>query len=681
MIMWHQSAGQPWPLGASKTAQGVNFAVASRHATALWLCLFDRDGHKEVARLPITARSGAIWHIHLDGLGYGTTYAFRADGPQDRAQGHWFDPSKLLLDPYARAFTGRIENDARLRDLGRDSADAMAKAQLIDTGFDWQGITPPRRAIADTILYEAQVKALTQLHPDIAPEKRGRYLGVSDPAMLAHYRKLGITAIELLPVQAHLTEAFLIQRGLTNHWGYNTHSFFAPEPRFAQSDPLREFQTMVRELHGAGLEVILDVVYNHSAESDAAGPILNLRGLDNASYYRLQEGDFANHTGTGNMLDLRTPMTLRLVMDSLRYWVETCHVDGFRFDLASVLGRETDGFDPNAAFFRALAQDPVLARVKWIAEPWDIGPQGYQLGRFPCGFSEWNDRYRDSLRRFWRGDAGQAPLMAAGLLGSADLFDHSLRAPQASINFITAHDGFTLQDLVSYAQKHNDANGEDNRDGHHDNLSDNLGHEGQECRADQQTARERRKAALLASLMLSQGVPMWLAGDELGHSQNGNNNAYAQDNAITWLDWGGAGDDGLARLFARLADLRQSLPLLRQIRYLHGRSLDTSGRADVSWWLPCGRAPDAHDWQDPAMQAFGLLLRDIHDPKAVALLIYCNAGNDLPLTLPTAEAWELVLDTSDLAPDGKMSGAILPRQSVLLFRSAPETGPTNGDTA
>lgn len=682
MSGWHQSAGQPWPLGASKTDDGVNFAVASRHAQALWLCLFSADGDIEDARIPITARSGEIWHIHLRGLDFGTVYGFRAQGPSDRAQGHWFDPAKLLLDPYARRFVGRIQNDHRLRDQGCDSAPAMAKAQLIDTGFDWQGIAPPRHAMAGTILYEVQVKALTQLHPDVEPEKRGRYLGVSAPAMLAHYRKLGITAIELLPVQAHLDEAFLIARGLSNHWGYNTHSFFAPDPRFARADPLREFQTMVRELHGAGIEVILDVVYNHSAESDALGPILNLRGLDNASYYRLGgDGGFENHTGTGNMLDLRQPMALRLVMDSLRYWVETCHVDGFRFDLAGVLGRESHGFDANAAFFRCLAQDPVLAGVKWIAEPWDIGPQGYQLGRFPRGFSEWNDRFRDGLRRFWRGDAGQAPLMAAGLLGSADLFDHELRAPQASVNFLTAHDGFTLQDLLSYGQKHNDANGEDNRDGHHDNLSDNLGHEGPDGDPARGADRSRRKAAMLASLMLSQGVPMLLAGDEIGHSQRGNNNAYAQDNAITWLDWSKAGDDAITGLIARLSSLRHDLGLLRQTRFLHGRDCDIFDRPDVSWWLPCGRAPQSEDWQNPALRAFGLLLRDIGDPATPAVLIYFNAGNDLPLQLPTAEPWDLMLDTSDPAPDGKMSGAILPRQSVLLFRSAPGTGPANGDTA
>jgi isoamylase len=559
------SAGRPWPMGASFTGDGVNFAVFSAHAEKIELCLFTADGRKETARLPIIERDGDIWHIHVGGLTLGTVYGFRAHGPYAPEQGHRFNPHKLLLDPYARALEGRLKwSDAVMGykigsprgDLSfdtRDSAFAVPKAVVADPSFSWGNDQAPRTPRIDTVIYEAHVKSMTALHPGVDKGLRGTYLGLCSDPVIAHLQKLGVTAIELLPVQAFIDDRFLIAKGLRNHWGYNTLAFFAPEPRFMSQGALWEFQTMVRRFHSAGIEVILDVVYNHTAEGDEWGPTLSYRGLDNASYYRLAGGGrhYVNDTGTGNTLNLTHPMVLRMVMDSLRYWVEVGHVDGFRFDLATVLGREAHGFDPNGGFFDAIRQDPVLSRVKLIAEPWDVGPGGYQLGAYPHPFHEWNDRFRDGVRRFWKGDAGMTRDLAARILGSADRFDHSGRAATSSVNFVTSHDGFTLEDLVSFTVKRNLANGEDNRDGHHENHSDNLGHEGPTKDRKVLAARALRKRNLLATLMLAQGVPMLLAGDEIGHSQGGNNNAYAQDNETSWIDWATA-DEDLLRFVSRL---------------------------------------------------------------------------------------------------------------------------------
>jgi len=684
-------------MGASLTGDGVNFAVFSAHAERIELCLFSPDGRKEIARLPMLDRDGDVWHIHVGGLTAGTVYGFRAHGPYAPEQGHRFNPNKLLLDPYARALEGRLKwSDAVMGykigssrgDLSfdtRDSAFAVPKAVVTDPSFDWGDDAPPRIPRAESLIYEAHVKSLTALHPGVEKGQRGTYLGLSSDAMIAHYHQLGVTAIELLPVQAFVDDRFLVLKGLRNHWGYNTLGFFAPEARFMSQTALREFQTMVRRLHVAGIEVILDVVYNHTAEGDEWGPTLSFRGLDNASYYRLSGGGrtYANDAGTGNTLNLTQPMVLRMVMDSLRYWVEAAHVDGFRFDLATVLGREPHGFDPNGGFFDAIRQDPVLARVKLIAEPWDIGPGGYQLGAYPHPFLEWNDKFRDGARRFWKGDAGLTRDLAARLLGSAERFDHSGRAATSSVNFVTSHDGFTLQDLVSFTIKRNFANGEDNRDGHHENHSDNLGVEGPTADPVTNAARALRKRNLLATLLLSQGVPMLLAGDEIGHSQGGNNNAYAQDNATSWIDWSNLDADFL-RFVTRLSALRRALPVLRQGRFLHARPRPSDGVPDVIWRRANGTVPLHEDWHDPAFRCLCVELRmaaEGHDPSPEAIFAVFNTGPASALHLPdTAPGWQLVLDTTqpDQPEEGQPAAAIAhaPAQSVLLFRSV--TGKPKG---
>jgi isoamylase len=682
--------GRPWPMGASFTGDGVNFAVFSAHAERIELCLFTQDGRKEMARLPIIERDGDIWHIHVGGLTPGTVYGFRAYGPYAPERGHRFNPHKLLLDPYARALEGRLKwSDAVMGykigsargDLSfdtRDSAFAVPKAVVADPSFSWGNDQAPRTPRIDTVIYEAHVKSLTALHPGVDKGLRGTYLGLCSDPVLDHLHKLGVTAIELLPVQAFIDDRFLVAKGLRNHWGYNTLAFFAPEPRYMSKGALWEFQTMVRRFHSAGIEVILDVVYNHTAEGDEWGPTLSYRGLDNASYYRLAGGGrhYVNDTGTGNTLNLTHPMVLRMVMDSLRYWVEVGHVDGFRFDLGTVLGREAHGFDPNGGFFDAIRQDPTLSRVKLIAEPWDIGPGGYQLGAYPHPFHEWNDKYRDGLRRFWKGDAGMTRDLAARLLGSAERFDHSGRAATSSVNFVSSHDGFTLEDLVSYTIKRNFANGEDNRDGHHENHSDNLGVEGPTKDPKVLAARGLRKRNLLATLMLSQGVPMLLAGDEIGHSQGGNNNAYAQDNEVSWIDWAKA-DRALCGFAERLVTLRRSMPILRQRRFLHSRIRQSDGHPDVIWRRADGTVPQSEDWHDPAFRCLCVELRmqaEGGDPNPEAVFAVFNTGPDAAVHLPeTAPEWELLLDTTrpDLRPTGKAEQdfSTAPAQSVLLFRS------------
>jgi glycogen operon protein len=688
------SAGRPWPMGASLTGDGVNFAVFSAHAERIELCLFTSDGRKETARLPIIERDGDIWHIHVGGLTPGTVYGFRAHGPYAPERGHRFNPNKLLLDPYARALEGRLKwSDALMGykigssrgDLSfdtRDSAFAVPKAVVTDPSFSWGTDQAPRTPRIDTVIYEAHVKSLTALHQGVPAPLRGTYLGLCSDPILDHLQRLGVTAIELLPVQAFIDDRFLVAKGLRNHWGYNTLAFFAPEPRYMSKGALWEFQTMVRRFHVAGIEVILDVVYNHTAEGDEWGPTLAFRGLDNASYYRLAEGGrrYVNDAGTGNTLNLTQPMVLRMVMDSLRYWVEVAHVDGFRFDLATTLGREAQGFDPQGGFFDAIRQDPTLSRVKLIAEPWDIGPGGYQLGAYPHPFHEWNDRFRDGVRRFWKGDAGMTRDLAARILGSAERFDHSGRAATASINYVTAHDGFTLEDAVSYTIKRNFANGEDNRDGHHENHSDNLGVEGPTKDAKVLAARSQRKRNLLATLMLAQGVPMLLAGDEIGHSQGGNNNAYAQDNATSWIDWARV-DADLRGFTERLVTLRKSLPILRQRRFLHAQKRVSDGLPDVIWRRADGTVPQSEEWHDPAFRCLCVELRmqaEGGDPNPEAVFIVFNAGPAAGLHLPdTAPGWELLLDTTrpELAPDGKAATLTqVPAQSVLMFRSLTKGG-------
>nr|WP_277818374.1 glycogen debranching protein GlgX [Gemmobacter straminiformis] len=683
------SAGRPFPMGANFDGEGVNFAVFSAHAEKVELCLFSPDGRKELARIALPERDGDIWHGHVGGLTPGTLYGYRVHGPYAPEQGHRFNPHKLLIDPYARGLEGRLKwSDALMGfrvgsargDLSydtRDSAFAVPKSVVVDPSFNWAGDVAPMVPPSETVIYEAHVRGMTMLNAGVEKGLRGTFLGLSSDAVIEHLVKLGVTTVELLPVQAFADERFLVAKGLRNYWGYQSIAFFAPEPRYMTKGALWEFQSMVRRFHAAGLEVVLDVVYNHSGEGDEWGPTLSFRGLDNASYYRLMHGGrhYINDTGTGNTLNLTHPMVLRMVMDSLRYWVEVGHVDGFRFDLASVLGREAHGFDPQGGFFDAIRQDPVLSRVKLIAEPWDIGPGGYQLGGYPHPFMEWNDRFRDGVRRWWKGDAGLAPDLAKRLLGSAERFDHHGRAATSSVNFITAHDGFTLEDVVSYTLKRNFANGEENRDGHHENHSDNMGVEGTTGDKAVLAARALRKRNMLATLMLAQGVPMLLAGDEIGHSQGGNNNAYAQDNETTWIDWA-QGDRGLQGFVARLIALRATLPVLRQKRFLHAKPRPGDGLPDVIWRRADGQPPRPEDWHDPAFRCLCVELRmaaEAGDPSAGAVYAVFNAGPECVLRLPdTAPLWELMLDTTRphaAAPEAAGPGTRAPAQSVLLFRS------------
>ena len=672
-------------MGASLTEAGVNFAVFSANAAMIELCLFSPDGEREVARLPFRERTGDIWHMEVGGLREGALYGLRADGPWAPQDGHRFNRNKLLIDPWARALHGSFRWDDAVfgyvtgdpaGDLSFDSRDSAAfipKSVVTGLPAPLEPLRPGHR-LADTVICEAHLRGATMLHPGIPEAMRGSCAGFASDMVIGHLKRAGVTAVEFLPVHAMIDERFLVAKGLRNYWGYNTLNWFTPEPRYTGPAGMAAFREMVQHLHRAGIEVILDVVYNHSAESDEHGPHLSLRGLDNASYYRLSEGrHYANDAGTGNTLDLTHPMVLRLVMDSLRYWVEVGLVDGFRFDLATVLAREAGGFDPGAGFLDALRQDPVLAGVKLIAEPWDIGPGGYQLGAFPPVFSEWNDRYRDGLRRFWRGEPGRTADLAERLLGSAGTFDHSGRPATASVNFLTSHDGFTLQDLVSYNEKHNEPNGEGNRDGHSDNHSDNMGVEGPSDDPVILAARALRKRNLLATLFLSQGVPMWLMGDEIGHSQGGNNNAYAQDNPITWHNWAAA-DPVLTAFIARLAELRRAHPALRQHRFLHGKAR-ADGILDVIWRRADGQEPQPQDWQDPGFRCLGLELRmaaEGGEGPADPLYLIFNCGEALPLTMPGLRAepcrgWQLVLDTTrpDLTADTVPE--VIPANSVLVM--------------
>ena len=621
------SSGSPEPLGATPDANGVNFALFSRHAERVDLCLFDANG-AETARHALPERSGDVWHGYLAGAGNGLLYGYRVHGPFAPGRGHRFNPCKLLLDPYARAWDGGFTYDKRLLGDGddgspdlRDSAGAMPKCVVTLPPPPVGHGGRPATSWGETILYEAHAKGLTVRHPGVDPAKRGRLAGLAEPAVLDHLTRLGVTAIELLPLQAFFDEPFLIAKGLSNHWGYNPVGFFVPEPRYAAG--LDEAREAVAGLHAAGIEVILDVVYNHTGEGDAAGPTLCYRGLDNAAYYKLDgECHYVNVTGCGNTLDMDEPFMLRLALDSLRYWVEAVGIDGFRFDLATTLGREGEGYTPNAAFFDAIRQDPTLRTCKLIAEPWDIGPEGYRLGGFPPPFAEWNDRFRDAARAFWRGDENVGPELASRLAGSIDLFPPERRA-LASVNYVTAHDGFTLMDAVSYRDKHNEANGEDNRDGHGHNLSMNGGVEGRSDDPDVLAYRRRQRRNLLATTLFARGVPMLLMGDELGRTQGGNNNAYCQDNATAWVDWEGA-DAEIAAEIAVLVGLRHRHPALRRGRAGPGEAwLTTAGTS----------APP-----DPADRAFGLLLPD-------GLLLLNGRDEPTRFTLPPG-AWRVAVDTA-----------------------------------
>lgn len=680
--------GSAQVLGATPQDGAVNFALFSAGATQVDLCLFSENCKRETARIPMPERDGDIWTARIDGLQPGARYGYRVHGPYAPERGLRFNANKLLIDPYARRFDGALRwSDAVMgykvgaakADLTfdpRDSASFMPKS-VVTEALPNAGLGP-QHAWTDTVVYEAHAKGLTMQHPKIPEGLRGRYLGLCAAPMLDHLTNLGVTAIELLPVQSFIDDRFLVSRGLRNFWGYQTLGFFAPDLRYCRHDAQAEFRQMVSGFHSAGIEVIMDVVYNHSGEGDELGPTLGFRGLDNASYYRLRDGGryYVNDTGTGNTLNLAHPMVLRMVMDSLRFWMQEMGVDGFRFDLGTVLGRESTGFNPNAGLLAAIRQDPVLSRAKLIAEPWDIGLGGYQLGNFPHPFAEWNDRFRDDTRRFWRGDTGLAPDLAKRLLGSADLFDHHNRPATASINFLTAHDGFTLADLVQFTVKRNLANGEENRDGHGDNHSDNLGAEGPSDDTAICAARALRKRNMLATLLLAQGTPMLLGGDELGNSQDGNNNAYAQDNPTGWVTWDGA-DHDLIRFTAKMIALRRHHPLLRQKRFLHA-AIRADGIRDVIWRRADGAEPSAADWHDAGFRCLGLELRfsaTAQNASADALFILFNAGAEQPVHLPATSAqWQLVLDTTrpDLPPkNASTSPLVAPAQSVLLFANNP----------
>lgn len=677
--------GRPSPLGATVYDDGVNFAVFSRHATRVMVCLFDETG-AEFEIIPLPEQEGHVWHGFLPGLKAGQQYGLRADGPYEPSQGHRFNPYKLLVDPYAKRLTGHpVWHDALLgyqtgrksKDLGPsklDSAPYMPRCIVTDTQFDWGAGKRPNHAFENSVIYEAHVKGMTAGRRDL-PEV-GTFLAMASDPVLEHLNRLGVTAVELLPVQAFLNDKFLLDRGLSNYWGYMTYGFFAPDPRYMQTGDIAEFQQMVRRFHSAGIEVILDVVYNHTAEGGHLGPTLMFRGLDNASYYRLAEDRrfYIDDAGCGNTLDFENPFVIRLVMDSLRYWVEVMHVDGFRFDLCSTLGRTRHGFESDGPFFRAIGQDPVLNQVKLIAEPWDVGPGGYQLGAYPAPFAEWNDKYRDDTRAFWRGDTGKLPALAARLVGSAEFFDHDGRAATSSLNFVTAHDGFTLADTVSYSEKHNLANGEDNRDGHSHDYSSNLGAEGPSEDPDIQAARVRRKRNLIATLMLSQGTPMVLAGDELGNSQGGNNNAYCQDNEIGWVNW--PEDDEPFFTFCQQAiAFRKMHPLLRQRRFLHSRTRHVDGEPDLFWRRANGKPMRQEDWDNDDLDILVAEMRMASgSPEYVqregALLVVLNRGGATKITppeLPEGGIWVRRFDTSQEDVIKVTKGTKVAANSVAVF--------------
>ena len=650
--------GRPWPLGAHWDGAGVNFALFSAHAERVELCLF--DGHT-MHSYPLPGSTDQIWHGYLPGAAPGLCYAFRVKGPD--TPGHRYDPNHSLIDPYARELTGVFS-------YGHPpSATNGLKSRVVDESFDWGDDTPPETPWSESILYEVHVKGATRRHPRVPEHLRGTYAGLASQPMLEHFKQLGITAVNLLPVHCFLDEERLVHSGRTNYWGYNTLAFFAPEPRYAAhlngQSVMDEFRSMVRTLHAKGIEVILDVVFNHTAETDEKGPVISFRGIDNTSYYRLpadNPGFYENFTGCGNTFNLAHPRVLQLVMDSLRYWVEVMHVDGFRFDLAATLTRDS-------GFLAAIRQDPLLQRVKLIAEPWDLGPDGYRLGRFLPGWSEWNDRFRDDVRAFWLTGDVRASTLAQRLAGSSEIFRNSGRAPQAGVNFITAHDGFTLRDLVSYQSKHNELNGENNRDGHGHNLSWNCGAEGESNDPAILKLRHDLQRALLATLVLAQGVPMLQGGDELGRTQSGNNNAYCQDNLLTWFDWQHA-DTDLIAFVAGLIALRRRFPQLGGTNWLTG-NVDAQGQRDICWWHREGREMRVDDWHGGLAGVLGLVLSPPDTaPDAPSLLVLINREpQTIEFTLPPGQ-WQLHCETSaaePLASSPRQSASIVSPRSIQIL--------------
>ncbi len=675
--------GTPYPLGATYDGAGTNFAVFSAHADKIELCLFDSAGRNEIGRYMLPECTNEVWHGYLPGVHPGALYGYRAHGPYRPEYGHRFNPNKLLLDPYARQLQGQVRwTDVlfgyRLHtqrgDLSfdrRDSAPAMPKGVVTDATFNWHDDKPPKVPWEKTVIYEAHVRGLTMRAEQVHPKERGTFAGLANPYVIDHLQRLGVTSLELLPVHAFLQDRRLVANGLSNYWGYNTLSYFAPEPAYLAEGRINEMRHAIQQLHSAGIEVILDVVYNHTCEESELGPTLSFRGLDNLVYYRPHAGNhrhLVNDTGCGNTFNTAHPRVIQLVMDSLRYWVQEFHVDGFRFDLGVTLGREQYGFDPGAGFFDALLQDPVLARVKLISEPWDIGPGGYQVGNHPPGIAEWNDRFRDDVRSFWKGQAGMRGAIAGRLLGSADLFNHHRRRTWASINFITAHDGFTLQDLVSYNDKHNEANREDNRDGSNDNRSFNWGVEGATDDPVIVAKREKIKRAMLMTLMFSNGTPMLLGGDEFGRTQKGNNNAYCQDNELSWFDWSLAESDtgrALIDFTRRCIAVRIERPTLRRSHFFTGEAETVAGVPETSWYDETGNemTPERWSFAEGRLLALRRVMREESNGTVSASLLLLNAfSRDREFVLPVPTMlWSVAIDAAEPFDAGDLK-AIAPRQ-------------------
>jgi len=664
-------SGRPYPLGATADEHGINFALFSQHATKVELCLFDETGDEEIARIVLPEFTDNVWHGYMTGLKASQLYGYRVHGPFAPHEGHRFNPHKLLIDPYAKKLVGEFvaselnysfDQQSTQKDLTldcRDNAQVMPKCQVVKPLE--KCTSHPNIRNRNTLIYELHVKGFTQLNSQIPAEHRGTFAGLSNKHVLEYLQKLGVTSIELLPVHQFLNEPFLAQKALSNYWGYNSIAFFVPHANYCLTDEIGEFRSMVEECHELGIEVIIDVVFNHTAEGDQLGPTYSFKGIDNASYYLLKPQDkryYQNYTGCGNTLNIQHPRVMQLVTDTLRYWVEYMGVDGFRFDLAPILGRGNTNFTQDNHFFAALRQDPVLASVKLIAEPWDLGPEGYQLGRFPAQWLEWNDRFRDTCRRFWRGDQGMAPEFARRLHGSSDIFETPGRRPSASVNFVTSHDGFTLHDLVTYQQKHNERNGENNQDGHNSNFSYNFGVEGETSNGTINKLRQRQKRNLLTSLLVAQGTPMLLAGDELGNSHAGNNNAYCQDNEISWIDWSNTNEQEL-NFVKQLIALRKAHPLLNRTHYQHGLAKSEKTQlSDISWLNCHGQPMKEHDWHDSAIKCFAMLLAETDENASFradsahnddALLIIFNAHQcEIHYLLPELSGqWQVLIDTAN----------------------------------
>ena len=684
------TAGGSARLGATWDGRGTNFALFSANAEKVELCLFDNQGRRELERIELPERTEDVWHGYLNDVSPGQLYGYRVYGPYEPEHGHRFNPNKLLLDPYARRLAGRLVwSDAHFgfrigssrEDLSfdrRDNARGMLKAVVIDETFNW-GRREMRPSIPweDTVIYEAHVRGLTAKRADVPPNLRGTYGGLASPAMIKHLKRLGVTTIELLPIHGLVDDRNLVEKKLANYWGYNTIAFFAPEARYALDNPLDAFRTTVARLHDAGIEVMLDVVYNHTAEGNHLGPTLSFRGIDNASYYWLMPDNpryYDDFTGCGSSVNLSHPRVLQMVMDSLRYWVEVCHVDGFRFDLATTLARGPNGFDRHSGFLTAIRQDPVLATVKLVAEPWDIGLGGYQVGAFPSQWSEWNDRYRSTMRRYWSGEGSLIGDVSGRMTGSSDLFNHDGRTPRASINHVTVHDGFTLQDLFSYNEKHNEANGEDNRDGSNDNHSNNCGHEGPTDDAAITALRRQLRRNQLACLLLAQGTPLILAGDEVGNSQAGNNNAYCQDNEVGWVDWQGLGrpGDDLIDFIGLLTGLRRKFGQIRARRWLDGRRAD--GSYGVLWLTPSAAEMTEQDWNFPEGRFLAYVLGPIQEGQPPVFIVLNAAPEEIAFTLPKLpeyKTWQLVLNSAEVKQTvtrlPAASDTKAPARTVLAF--------------